>query len=69
MVGGVFVVETLSVIAQVISFRWFGRRILACAPLHNHYVFKGVPEVKIVVRFWIVSVMLGIVGVASLKLR
>ncbi len=68
VVGGVFVAETVSVIAQVISFRGFGKRVLACAPLHNHFVFRGVHEVKIVVRFWIVAALLAIAGVASLRL-
>ncbi len=68
VVGGVFVAETLSVIAQIISFRCFGRRVLACAPLHNHFVFRGVHEVKIVVRFWIIAALLAIAGFASLRL-
>jgi len=68
VVGGVFVVETLSVVAQVASFRLRGRRILACAPLHNHFVFRGMHEVKIVIRFWIIAALLAIAGVASLRL-
>lgn len=69
IVGGVFVVETLSVIAQVGWFQMTGRRLIACSPLHNHYLFKGQHEMKIVVRFWIGSALLAIVAVASLKVR
>jgi phospho-N-acetylmuramoyl-pentapeptide-transferase len=69
IVGGVFVVETLSVILQVAWFRRTRTRILACSPLHNHYLFRGHHEMKIVVRFWIVAALLAIVAVASLKLR
>lgn len=68
IVGGVFVVETVSVMGQVISFRCFGKRIIACAPLHNHFVFRGVHEVKIVTRFWIVAALLALSGIASLRL-
>lgn len=67
VIGGVFVVETLSVIVQVASFRLRGKRVLACAPLHNHFVFRQVHEVKIVVRFWIVAALLAIAGVSSLR--
>ena len=69
IIGGVFVVETLSVIAQVGCFRMTGKRVLACSPLHNHFVFRGDPETKIVVRFWISSALLALLGVASLKIR
>ena len=69
VIGGVFVAETLSVIAQVGWFRLTGRRILRCSPLHNHFVFRGDHETKIVVRFWITSAVLAIIGIASLKLR
>ena len=69
IVGGVFVIETLSVIAQVASFRLTGKRVLACSPLHNHFVFRGQPETKIVVRFWIGSALLALLAVASLKIR
>ncbi len=67
IVGGVFVVETLSVMAQVTVRRWTGKRLIACSPLHNHYVFAQVPETRIVVRFWIVSALLAIIGLVSLK--
>ncbi|MFY9254740.1 MAG: phospho-N-acetylmuramoyl-pentapeptide-transferase [Fuerstiella sp.] len=69
LIGGVFVFETLSVIVQVACFRITGKRPLRCSPLHNHFVFKGDHEMKIVVRFWICSVLLAILGIASLKLR
>lgn len=67
IVGGVFVVETLSVMAQVTYRRWTGKRLIACSPLHNHFVFAQVPETRIVMRFWIVSALLAIVGLISLK--
>lgn len=69
IIGGVFVVETLSVIIQVTSFRLTGKRVLRCSPLHNHFVFRGDHEMKIVLRFWICSALLAIIGIASLKLR
>ena len=69
IIGGVFVIVTLSVIAQVTSFRLTGRRVLACSPLHNHFVLKGDSETKIVIRFWISSALLALLGVASLKIR
>ncbi len=69
IVGGVFVVETLSVIFQVGWFKMTGNRIIACSPLHNHFLFKGQNEMKIVVRFWIVSALLALIAVASLKIR
>ncbi|MFV0442207.1 MAG: phospho-N-acetylmuramoyl-pentapeptide-transferase [Planctomycetaceae bacterium] len=69
VVGGVFVIETLSVILQVGCYKLLGRRVIACSPLHNHFVFRGMSEIKIVTRFWIVSVLLAILGVASLQIR
>lgn len=69
IVGGVFVVETLSVMAQVGWFRMTGRRLIACSPLHNHFLLRGINEHKIVVRFWIGGAILALVGVASLKVR
>ena len=69
IVGGVFVVETLSVIAQVSCYRLTGRRLIACSPLHNHFLFRGDHEIKIVTRFWIGSALLAILGVASLKIQ
>lgn len=69
IVGGVFVVETLSVIAQVAWFKLTGQRLLRCSPLHNHYLFAGNHEMKVVVRFWISSALLALIAVASLKIR
>lgn len=66
--GGIFVVETLSVILQVTWFKRTGNRVLACSPLHNHFLFKGQHEMKIVVRFWICSALLAIIAIASLKI-
>lgn len=66
--GGVFVVETLSVIIQVFWYRRTGVRVLACSPLHNHYLFQGQHEMKIVVRFWICSALLAIIAISSLKI-
>lgn len=66
--GGVFVIETLSVIAQVGWFRTTGRRLIACSPLHNHFLFRGHHEIKIVTRFWIVAALLALVALGSLKL-
>jgi phospho-N-acetylmuramoyl-pentapeptide-transferase len=68
-IGGVFVVEALSVIVQVGSYRWRKRRVLLCAPLHHHLQLKGWPEDKIVVRFWIAAALCAIVGLAGLKLH
>ena len=69
IMGGIFVVETISVIMQVASFKLTGRRIFRMAPLHHHYELKGWPEPRIIVRFWIVTVVLVLVGLASLKIR
>lgn len=69
IVGGIFVIETLSVILQVASFKLTGKRIIACSPLHNHFVFQGMDEHKIVVRFWIGSALCALVGIASLKIQ
>jgi phospho-N-acetylmuramoyl-pentapeptide-transferase len=67
--GGVFVVETLSVIIQVASFKLTGRRVFRMAPLHHHFELKGWAEPKVIVRFWIITVILVLVGLASLKIR
>ena len=69
LVGAIFVVETLSVIAQVVSFKRSGRRVLLCAPLHHHFEYMGLHEAKVVVRFWIVSVLLAVIGFLSLHTR
>ena len=66
---GVFLVETVSVIVQVTSFRYTGRRVFKMAPIHHHFELKGWAEPKIIVRFWIMSIMLALVALASLKLR
>ena len=67
--GGIFVVETLSVIIQVTSYKLTGRRVFRMAPLHHHYELKGWQEPKIIVRFWIITVILVLIGLASLKIR
>jgi phospho-N-acetylmuramoyl-pentapeptide-transferase len=69
IMGGIFVVETLSVIVQVGSFKLRGKRIFRMAPIHHHYELKGWPEPRVIVRFWIISLMLVLVGLATLKLR
>jgi phospho-N-acetylmuramoyl-pentapeptide-transferase len=69
VLGGVFVVEALSVISQVISFKLTGRRIFKMAPIHHHYELKGLDETKIIVRFWIISILLAVLSLATLKLR
>ncbi len=69
IMGGVFVVETLSVIIQVASFKLTGRRIFRMAPLHHHYELKGWKETQVVVRFWIITMMLVLFGLSTLKLR
>lgn len=69
IMGGVFVVETLSVIVQVLSYRLTGRRVFRMAPLHHHFELKGWPEPRVIVRFWIVTVVLVLVGLATLKVR
>ena len=69
VVGGVFVLETLSVMIQVIWFKLTGNRIFLMAPIHHHFEKLGWPEQKIVVRFWIVSIVLALVALSSLKLR
>ena len=69
IIGGLFVLETLSVVIQVISFRYFGRRVFAMAPLHHHFEKKGWSESTIVVRFWIIAAILGLIGLSTLKLR
>tara|TARA_R110002167_G_C12624278_1_gene647028 strand:- start:135 stop:1211 length:1077 start_codon:yes stop_codon:yes gene_type:complete len=69
IMGGVFVAETLSVILQVGSFKLRGQRIFRMAPIHHHYELKGWPEPRVIVRFWIISLILVLVGLATLKLR
>lgn len=69
IMGGVFVMETISVILQVGSFKLTGRRIFRMAPIHHHFELKGWPEPRVIVRFWIITVILVLVGLASLKIR
>jgi phospho-N-acetylmuramoyl-pentapeptide-transferase len=67
--GGVFVAETVSVIIQVVSYKLRGKRVFLMAPIHHHYELKGWPEPRIIVRFWIITVILVLIGLATLKLR
>jgi len=69
IVGGIFVMEALSVIFQVTSFRLYGKRIFRMAPIHHHFELKGWPEPKIIVRFWIISIILALIALSTLKLR
>ena len=69
VMGGVFVAETVSVILQVASYKLTKRRIFRMAPLHHHYELKGWPEPKIIVRFWIVTLILVLIGLSTLKVR
>lgn len=70
VVGGIFVAETLSVILQVSYFKWtHGKRIFRMAPLHHHFELKGIPESKIIIRFWITSIIFGLVALSTIKLR
>ena len=69
IMGGVFVMETVSVMLQVASFKTTGKRIFRMAPIHHHFELKGWPEPRVIVRFWIISVVLVLVGLATLKVR
>ncbi len=69
VMGGVFVMETVSVMLQVTSYKLTGRRIFRMAPLHHHFELKGWPEPRVIVRFWIITVILVLIGLASLKIR
>ncbi len=69
IMGGVFVIETVSVMIQVASYKLTGRRVFRMAPLHHHYELKGWAEPKVIVRFWIITVILVLIGLASLKIR
>ena len=69
IMGGIFVMETISVILQVASFKLTGRRIFRMAPIHHHFELKGWPEPRVIVRFWIITVILVLIGLASLKIR
>jgi phospho-N-acetylmuramoyl-pentapeptide-transferase len=69
IMGGVFVIETVSVILQVASYKLTGKRIFKMAPLHHHFELKGWPEPRVIVRFWIITVILVLIGLATLKVR
>ena len=69
IMGGLFVLETASVIIQVISFRLTGRRVFRMAPIHHHFELKGWPEPRVIVRFWIITLVLVTIGLSTLKLR
>jgi phospho-N-acetylmuramoyl-pentapeptide-transferase len=69
IMGGIFVIETVSVIIQVASFKTRGKRVFRMAPIHHHFELKGWPEPRVIVRFWIITVMLVLFGLATLKLR
>jgi phospho-N-acetylmuramoyl-pentapeptide-transferase len=69
LMGGIFVLETASVILQVASFKLTGRRIFRMAPIHHHFELKGWAEPKVIVRFWIISLLLVLAGLATLKVR
>lgn len=69
IMGGVFVMETVSVIIQVVSFKMTGKRVFRMAPIHHHFELKGWPEPRVIVRFWIITVILVLIGLSTLKLR
>jgi phospho-N-acetylmuramoyl-pentapeptide-transferase len=69
IMGGVFVMETVSVIIQVASFKMTGKRVFRMAPIHHHFELKGWPEPRVIVRFWIITFILVLIGLATLKLR
>jgi phospho-N-acetylmuramoyl-pentapeptide-transferase len=69
IVGGLFVVEALSVIIQVASFKITGRRVFKMSPIHHHFELSGWKETKVVVRFWIIAIMFALLSLATLKLR
>ena len=69
IIGGLFVLETVSVIVQVASYKMFGKRVFRMAPLHHHFEKKGWREETIVVRFWIIAAILALIGLSTLKLR
>ncbi|MGB9058646.1 MAG: phospho-N-acetylmuramoyl-pentapeptide-transferase, partial [Pseudolabrys sp.] len=69
IIGGLFVLEAVSVVIQVVSFKLTGKRVFKMAPIHHHYEELGWTEAQIVIRFWIVAVVLALAGLATLKLR
>jgi len=69
IVGGLFVLEALSVIIQVASFKTTGRRVFRMAPLHHHFELSGWAESRVIIRFWILSILFAVLGLSTLKLR
>ena len=69
ILGGLFVIETLSVMVQVASFKLTGKRVFKMAPIHHHFELKGWAEPKVIVRFWIIAFMLALIALATLKVR
>jgi phospho-N-acetylmuramoyl-pentapeptide-transferase len=69
IVGGLFVIETLSVVIQVLSYKWRGKRVFRMAPLHHHFELAGWPETKVVARFWIIAILLALVTLSTIKLQ
>jgi phospho-N-acetylmuramoyl-pentapeptide-transferase len=69
ILGGIFVVEAASVVTQVVSYKLFKKRVFLMAPIHHHFEQKGWPEPRIIVRFWIITILLALVAMSSLKLR
>ena len=69
IMGGVFVVETMSVMMQVTSYKLTGKRIFKMAPLHHHFELRGWPEPRVIVRFWIITIILVLIGLSTLKIR
>ena len=69
IMGGVFVVETMSVMIQVTSYKLTGKRIFKMAPLHHHFELRGWPEPRVIVRFWIITIILVLIGLSTLKIR
>ena len=69
LIGGIFVLEAVSVMAQVASFKLTGKRVFRMAPIHHHFELKGWAEPKVIVRFWIISFILSLLALATLKLR
>jgi phospho-N-acetylmuramoyl-pentapeptide-transferase len=69
LIGGLFVIETLSVIVQVASFKLTGKRVFRMAPLHHHFEAQGWQEPKVIVRFWIIAIILALLSLSTLKLR
>jgi phospho-N-acetylmuramoyl-pentapeptide-transferase len=69
LIGGIFVLETVSVITQVVSFKLTGKRVFKMAPIHHHFELKGWKESKVIVRFWIIALVLALLSLATLKIR